>query len=119
MVSAAHYTEISAIARKRRAANIAAFYPEMDVDEAALPNNLTEHALKSGYYTTDELEIIESEAEDILEKIRDGIWTSMEVTEAFCKASALAQQLVSLFVRMLIPRPDCNADQLCHRSSVL
>ena|SRR2546421_2664897 len=52
------------------------------------------YSLRSGYYTTDEVEIIESQAEDILQKIRDRIWTSLEVTQAFCKAAALAQELV-------------------------
>lgn len=89
-----NYKDISAIARKRRDAVLASFYPVQSVDESTLPNNLTAYSLKSGYYTTDEIEIIESEAEDILQKIREKIWTSVEVTKAFCKAAALAQSLV-------------------------
>lgn len=90
------YQTISGIARKRRDAGIAPFFPKTNVDIATLPNNLTEWALKSGHYTTEELEIIQSEAVDILQKIRDQIWTCLEVTMAFCKASALAQELVSI-----------------------
>ena len=94
-MATALYKEISAIARKRRAANIEAFYPDIPTaEEAKLPQNLRQYALSSGFYTTDELEIIQSEAEDILQKIRDGIWTAVEVTSAFCKASAYAQSLV-------------------------
>ena len=91
-----NYKEISAIARKRRDSVLSFFYDMQSVEESKLPNNLTQYSLKSGYYTTDEIEIIESEAEDILQKIRDRIWTSLEVTQAFCKAAALAQRLVRL-----------------------
>jgi len=88
------YKEASAIACKRRAANIAAFYKTPSWDDAQLPQNLTEYALQSGYYTTEELEIIQTEAKDLLEKIAHKRWTSLKVTQAFCKASALAQELV-------------------------
>lgn len=88
------YQEVSAVARKRRDANIAAYYPTYALDKDRLPNNLAEWALRSGHYTNEELEIIQSDAVDILQKIRDQIWTALEVTKAFCKASALAQELV-------------------------
>jgi amidase len=88
------YKEISAIARKRRDAVLSSFYTVPKVEESKLPNDLTSYSIKSGYYTTYEIEIIESEAEDILQKIRDRIWTSLEVITAFCKAAALAQELV-------------------------
>lgn len=97
----ANYTEISKIAQKRRATNIAAYYSLPTEDEAKLPNNLTEYSLKAGYYTTPELEIIESEAEDILQKIQDRIWTSTEVAQAFCKASAYAQSLTNCVTEVL------------------
>ena len=99
--SVQNYKEISAIARKRRAANIAAYFQPPTVEESKLPNNLTEYALKSGYYTTEELEIIQSEAEDILEKIANRIWTSLDVTKAFCKASAYAQELTNCITEVL------------------
>lgn len=88
------YREASAIARKRRAANIAAFYKTPTWKEADLPKNLTAFSLKSGYYTNDELAIIQSEADVILDKIKTRSWTALEVAKAFCKASALAQELV-------------------------
>lgn len=88
------YKKASAVARQRRAASIAAFYTTPTWKETDLPLNLTEFALKSGYYTNDELAIIQSEADVILEKIKTRKWTSLEVTQAFCKASALAQELV-------------------------
>jgi len=97
------YKEASAIARKRRAASIAAFYQTPGWNEADLPNNLTEFALKSGYYTDDELQIIQTEADTILEKIKSKTWTALEVTKAFCKASALAQELTNCLTEVLYP----------------
>ncbi|OQV06866.1 hypothetical protein CLAIMM_11381 isoform 2 [Cladophialophora immunda] len=95
------YKEASAIARKRRAANIAAFYKTPGWNEADLPKNLTEYALKSDYYTDDERQIIQSEADVILEKIKTKEWTALEVTKAFCKASALAQELTNCLTEVL------------------
>ena len=89
-----NYKDISAIARKRRDAVLSSFFTIPKVEESKLPNDLTWYSSRSGYYTTDEIEIIESEAEYILQQIRDGMWTSLEVTKAFCKAAALAQELV-------------------------
>lgn len=94
-MAAQNYRDIAAVALNRRAANISAYFQTPPLEESTLPNNLTQYSLKSGFYTTEELEIIQCEAEDILEKIRDRIWTSLEVVKAFCKASALAQALVS------------------------
>lgn len=91
------YKEASAVARKRRAASIAAYYKTPSWSEADLPLNLTEFALKSGYYTNDELEIIQSEADVILDQVKTKAWTALEVAKAFCKASALAQELVRQF----------------------
>lgn len=92
---AQNYKEISSIARQRRDAVLASFYDLPSFEEAELPNNLTAFSFESRLYTVEEVEIIQSEAEDILQKIRDKIWTSMEVTEAFIKAAVVAQQLVS------------------------
>ena len=104
MATAPHdYREASAIARKRRAASIAAFYQTPGWSEADLPQNLTDFALKSGYYTDDELQIIEAEADAILEKVKTKAWTALEVTKAFCKASALAQELTNCLTEILYP----------------
>lgn len=95
------YRTISKIAQKRRATNIAAYYTTPAVNESKLPNNLTEYSLNSRYYSTAELDIIQSEAEDIVQKIRDRIWTSLEVAQAFCKASAYAQSLTNCLTEVL------------------
>ena len=102
-MTTANYRDIAAIARNRRDKNIAAYYQIQPVDESQLPNNLTKYSLEIGLYTFDELEIIQCEAEDILDKIRDRIWTSLEVTKAFCKAAVVAQSLVSHAVQERVP----------------
>lgn len=95
------YVKASASARKRRAANIAAFYKPPTWPEEELPSNLTNFGLQSGYYTPAELEIIQSEADVILDKIKSRAWSSLDVAKAFCKASALAQELVHLDLKRI------------------
>ena len=89
-----HYKEIAAIAQKRREDAIPKelLLPESVLSQ--LPRNLTTVPKNSGHFTAQELEIIETHAEDILTKLRDSTWTSVQVTQAFCKAAAVAQQLV-------------------------
>lgn len=41
-----------------------------------------------------EIEITESDAVDIVAKTTSGLWTAVEVTEAFCHRASLAHQLV-------------------------
>jgi len=91
-----HYLEIAAIAQKRREANIPKEYLLPGSALSSLPRNITTVTKTSGHFTDDELEIIDSDAEEILLKIRERKWSSMEVTKAFCKASIVSHQLVSL-----------------------
>lgn len=103
-MATSNYKEISLIARKRRAANIGAYYTPPTTDVAQLPtNNLTEYALKSGYYNDHELEIITTEATTILQNIKARKWTALEVAQAFCKASAYAQELTNCLTEVLYP----------------
>lgn len=102
-MAATNYKEVSAIARKRRAANINAYYHVQHTDVASLPNNLTDYALQSGYYNTHELEIIQSEASTILQHIKTRKWSALEVARAFCKASAFAQELTNCLTEVLYP----------------
>lgn len=90
-----HYKEIAAIALKRREDAIPKelFLPAESVTK--LPRNLTAVPRSSGHFTSQELEITGTSAEDILKKIRERLWTSLQVTQAFIKAAVVAQQLVS------------------------
>lgn len=92
---AQNYHEIASTARQRRDAALASFHEPFSIKKSNLPNDLTAFVFRSRCYTTDEVEILQSEAEDILQKIRDKIWMAVEVAEAFMKAAAVAQQLVS------------------------
>lgn len=84
------FKDISAIARRRRDAQLASFYDTSSIDQINLPNDLTAFTLQAGLYTTNEVEILQSEAEDILQKVRERIRTSLEVIETFMKAAAVA-----------------------------
>jgi amidase len=92
-----NHKEIAEIALKRREAATPKEYLLPDNVLSNLPGNLTTVPKSSGHFSTEEIEIIESNAEDILLKIKEKIWTSLEVTKAFCKAAVVAQQLVRLF----------------------
>lgn len=48
------------------------------------------------YLSKEELDITESDADQIVEKTTTGAWTAEEVTRAFCHRAALAHQLVLL-----------------------
>jgi amidase len=48
-----------------------------------------------GILSPSELKITESSADVILARVREGAWTAVGVTTAFCKRAAIAQQLVS------------------------
>lgn len=89
-----HYKESSAIALARREAALPKEYLLPSEALTNLPLNLTTIPRSSGHFTPSELEIIESEADVILPNIKSKKWSSLEVTEAFCKAAVVAQQLV-------------------------
>lgn len=89
-----HYKDIAKIALERRETAIPKEYLLPQESLINLPQNLTTIPKTSGHFTAGELEIIESNAEDILLKIKAKIWTSLEVTKAFSKAAIVAHQLV-------------------------
>ena len=101
-MSTAPHIEISRIAQGRRDAVLSSFHDISMPDETTLPNDVVSFAFKSGYYDAAEVEILESEAEDILAKIKDGIWSALEVTEAYCKAAAVAQKFVRSYRSCLV-----------------
>lgn len=88
------YKEISVIAQKRRDDLLSAFFPIPDIAEDSLPQDLRSYPKTSGLLTQEELDIVDTDAETLLQKIRDRKLTSVEVTKAFCKASVIAQKLV-------------------------
>lgn len=101
MTTSADYKSIAADAQKRRNESLPQSYLLPPYHLKDLPRNVTAVATNARHFTTEELEIINSQAEDILIKVRERIWTAREVTEAFCKAATVAQQLVSGFIERL------------------
>ncbi|KAF4626956.1 hypothetical protein G7Y89_g11201 [Cudoniella acicularis] len=96
-----HYKDIAATALKRREVAIPKEYLLPKESLSNLPRNLTTVPKSSGHFTHEELEITETNAEDILFKIKNKIWTALEVTKAFCKAATVAQQLTNCLTEIL------------------
>jgi amidase len=65
----------------------------------AVPSPLEQKDVTGDYIrqflTSREIEITETDAVGIVQKTTTGVWTALEVTEAFCHRAALAHQLVS------------------------
>ncbi|KAL9032827.1 MAG: hypothetical protein Q9214_007793, partial [Letrouitia sp. 1 TL-2023] len=111
---------IAADAQKRRNESLPQSYLLPPHHLKVLPRNVTAVATNARHFTTEELEIINSQAEDILIKVRERIWTALEVTEAFCKAATVAQQLVRpLYLSVCGPYWRClftKIDELSNRN---
>ncbi|KAF9878332.1 general amidase [Colletotrichum karsti] len=70
-------------------------------------------ARKSAFLTERELEITDTfSARHLLDKIREGDLTSEEVTVAFCKRAALAQQLVNCLTEVFFDEGIARAKEL-------
>ena len=87
------------VAAKVRARIDNAIPPSYLVDPLLLPKTLNEPILdlpaKSGILTAREVEITELNAYELVPKLADQTYTSVEVTLAFCKRAAIAHQVVS------------------------
>lgn len=112
------------IAAKKRQALKDSIPADWVIPAALLPPvdqlDITTFPRDSGFFTGRELEITSTSAQTILSHISSGSWTSEEVTKAFCKAAAVAQQLVcppSVFrvhtndVRPTACRKSCSTEQ--------
>ena len=88
------YKEVAAIAQKRRDDLLSSAYPLPEFEESSLSQDLRPALKTPGLFTSAELAIIKSDAATILQNVRERRWTSVEVTKAFCKSSAVAQKLV-------------------------
>lgn len=106
------YKEVAEIAKSRRYTSIKAFYKIASISDSTLPKNLVDYPVSAKLLTPEEVEITHSAAEDILQKIRDRIWTSFEVTSAFCKAAAIAQELTNCLTEVLFEEALQRAKQL-------
>jgi amidase len=94
----AYETKWEKVAAAKRAALAETIPKEFRVPQHQLPSeeqlNVTTWPKESGWFTSEELEITDSTASQILQKIVSKQWSSEKVTRAFCKRAAAAQQLV-------------------------
>ena len=67
---------------------------QADLDKASDQRNLTGSFIES-FLDDRELEIIRNDSVRLVEKIKCQQYTSFEVTQAYCKTAAIAQQIVS------------------------
>ena len=63
--------------------------------------DVTGFPAQCGILTKDELAITDGCATEIVKKIAAGEWKAEDVTRAFCKRAAIAQQLVSLLFKLV------------------
>lgn len=93
------------IAAEKRAALAEQIPPEYRIPQHLLPPDdqldVTTFPSESGWFSKEELDITNSSASHILQKIASRSWSSEEVTRAFCKRAAAAQQLVQLDLYIL------------------
>ncbi|CAO2657878.1 Nn.00g071380.m01.CDS01 [Neocucurbitaria sp. VM-36] len=96
MTSEQNWEKIAATKRAALAEQIPAEYR---VPKDKLPHesqlDVTTWPKESGWFSSKELEITDSTASQILKKIASKQWSAEEVTRAFCKRAAAAQQLTN------------------------
>jgi amidase len=92
------------VAEAKRAALADSIPQEYRVPQQHVPPDsqldVTSWPKQSGWFTTEELDITDSTASQILQKVASKTWSSEKVTKAFCKRAAAAQQLVGRLVAL-------------------
>ncbi|KAF8306763.1 amidase [Clavulina sp. PMI_390] len=74
--------------------------------------DVTHIPAESGILDQLELEITDSNAETILKKLAEGVWTSEDVTVAFCKRASIAQQLTNCLTEICFDDAIARAKEL-------
>ncbi|KAI8582354.1 hypothetical protein K450DRAFT_228571 [Umbelopsis ramanniana AG] len=67
---------------------------------------------ESGLFSNEELEITELSVPALLKAIEDKKWTAVQVTKAYCKRAAYAQQLLNCLSEMVFDRAIAEAQEL-------
>lgn len=91
-----------------RDATIAAIEPKLPPLPAELPLNVT--SIPKQLLTEREMELTESAPEYLINALAAGFVTSTEVTKAFLRRAALAQELVCLDIMISPERPQLNSN---------
>ncbi|KAI9285720.1 amidase signature domain-containing protein [Umbelopsis sp. AD052] len=74
--------------------------------------NVMNFPRESGLLSTEELEITELSVPALLKAIEDKKWTAVQVTKAYCKRAAYAQQLLNCLSEMVFDRAIAEAQEL-------
>ncbi|KAG2187198.1 hypothetical protein INT44_004870 [Umbelopsis vinacea] len=74
--------------------------------------NVMNFPQESGLFSTEELEITELSVPALLKAIEDKKWTAVQVTKAYCKRAAYAQQLLNCLSEMVFDRAIAEAQEL-------
>ncbi|GAB7346666.1 hypothetical protein MBLNU459_g1794t1 [Dothideomycetes sp. NU459] len=116
MVTVSKTKDWRTIAEAKRTALLASIPQEWIIPGEVLPSedqlDVTSFPTQSGFFTERELEITSSKIPYLLEKIHSAAWTSEEVTRAFCKRAAVAQQLLNCLSETLFPEALMTAKSL-------
>lgn len=101
-------------AAEKRDAQLASIPKEWRLSEPLpKPKNTYEYLLTSGVLTKEELEITETvDAMILLRKMASGALSAVQVTRAFCKRAALAQQLIRCCTEMFFDEAIKTAQRL-------
>ncbi|KAL4902342.1 Acetamidase [Aspergillus multicolor] len=103
------WQELAADKRARLAKTIPS---EWKIHTLPTEDNVIDFPKKSGILSDKELEITESSAADLVSKLASGQLTSVEVTTAFCKRAAIAQQLTNCFLEFFPDAAIAQAKEL-------
>ncbi|KAI5284818.1 hypothetical protein KEM54_001050 [Ascosphaera aggregata] len=106
------YKEESAKAQQRRDDKINAFWQIPEINDDELPNDLRDYPRTSGLLTEEELTIVNTDAVELVEKIRTKELTSLAVTKAFCKASVVAHKLTNCITEVFFEEGLKRAQEL-------
>ena len=102
--------------RAKKAAQEAAIPSEWRISADKLPSADTKDVLpylaSSGILTSSELSIVSLPVSTLLSSLRTGQLTALSVTEAYCKAAAVAHQLVNCCTEMMFDRALARAKEL-------
>lgn len=90
------------------------FFKEWLIPDDKLPteDDVLDFPVKSGYLTSEEIEITESTAREICAKIVAKEWTSYQVTKAFCHRTSIAQQLTNCLTEVFFDEGLAQAKEL-------
>lgn len=110
----------SSKAAAKRASTLAKIYPEWrlapeDIRRASTQRNLTGSFIQQ-FIAADDAAILSMDSVSVVDAIKQGRLTSLQVTTAFCKAAAVAHQIVSSPAMAYIITPNLHVPHIITRN---